>query len=142
MNTKKIGFWGAFLATVVLAGCATSHDTERVRMNSYMSKTKAPVKYTETARPLIYSKVRDPSSTIINYFSGPKPGAFTPFMGDEFYGYVVCYNVNTKNILRTYTGNRLYLYMFEGEKVVLEAVQSGLDPVTDKRIAAACTKAL
>lgn len=132
------------LSALFLGGCATNHDEAKKKKDIFVSSTPAPVNFTETAKKQILGSVRDPAynATLINHFSGPKVGSFTPLFGEQYYGYVTCYNVDTKNFLGMFTGNRLYMYIFHGENIMLEAKQSGFDPITDKNIAETCKKAL
>lgn len=141
---KKLLVSLGILGALALSGCATNHDEAKKKKDIFMSNTPAPVNYTETAKKHILGSVSDPTFnvTLINHFAGPKVGSFTPLFGEQYYGYVTCYNVDTKNFLGMFTGNRLYLYIFHGESVILEAKQSGFDPITDKNIAETCKKAL
>lgn len=129
----------AVLTLGLLGGCATNHDWKKAQIKNIEKTVAKPVDYDSTSKKLIRSKVRDLKGTTIEKFAGPKPGSFKPLFGPESYGYVVCYNVNTKNLLGIHTGNRLYMYIYDGETAQLEAIQSGVDLLSDKRISETCS---
>lgn len=139
---KKISLLTISAASILMTGCSTTHDWNKALLEDTKRNSVLVENYDSIARQRIMNKVSNKDFTTIELYSGPKVGSFKPLFTPEMYGYVVCYNVNTKNILGGQTGNRLHLFVFKNNSILVEASQSSLDPIQDKRIAESCEKAL
>lgn len=136
---KKIAL---LFSVAMIAGCSTNHDWQKFMLEDTEKKVTLISNYDEIARKRITTELKDPASTTISRFSGPKIGMFKPLLSENVYGYAVCYNVNTKNSFGQYTGNRLHLFIFKNEGIAWQSSQNGLDILQDGRIADTCKAVL
>jgi hypothetical protein len=100
-----------------LVGCA---DMAQNKINKTMTAEdyKTPKNYKTILPAEIKSSLKDPYSSQITLYSGPKFTSFRPGFLADYYGYGVCYSVNAKNSYGGYVGEKLFMFLMDGDKIV------------------------
>lgn len=109
------------LALFLLSACVNLPSPTQEKDADYGA---FPNNYKEIARDYLMSELRDPSSIEIKNVSEPSK----QWIGDKFtgikYGYLVCVEVNSKNLLGNLTGLRSDALLIRDD-VVIDYVKDG-----------------
>lgn len=120
-----------------LVGCA---DMAQNQKNKTMTAEdyKKPTNFQNILPAKIKSNLKDPYSAQINLYSGPKFTSFRPGFFADYYGYGVCYSVNAKNSYGGYVGERLFMFLMDGDKILWRENQTGEVAISNSTIARFC----
>ena len=106
------------IAVILMAGCSSTiqpiePDTRPFDASGY---GPPPENYENAIKQLMGQVLFDPYSAVFNFSTPPKQGWFVG--GDPFrYGYIVCAQINAKNRMGGYSGQKTYMYFFENGKL-------------------------
>ena len=121
--------------SIFLTACAQSGYIKE--SDPDISKIQKPTMAEDLSRLWIMERLKDPYSAQIQKVAGPKLYGYQ--YGFKIRkGYVLCYSVNAKNSDGGYTGNKLYLFQYDGNDRQLVDIQERDDPIGASRIINAC----
>lgn len=132
INLLLVGLLG-----LSLIGCA---DMAQNQKNKTMTAEdyKKPTNFQNILPTEIKSNLKDPYSAQINLHSGPKFTSYRPGFFADYYGYGVCYSVNAKNSYGGYVGERLFMFIMDGDKILWRENQTGEVAISNSTIARFC----
>jgi hypothetical protein len=123
--------------SLIMVGCADMAQIKREEGKTQKDYT-IPTRHNELIPMIIKSSLKDPYSAKIELYSGPKFTSFRPGFFADYSGYGVCYTVNAKNSYGAYAGSRMYLFIMDGDKIVLTEVQDNTNPIGASQIINKC----
>lgn len=102
----------------VLAGCATIITMEQWQSADF-GKKLAKAEYLDYIKQDVRRSLIDPNSMIIECNDGKKGWAKENRLYNPQFGWVVYCEVNARNRFGGYTGSKSYIYLFNGDRVLV-----------------------
>ena len=126
---------------LTMFGCADMAQIKREEGKTQKDYV-VPTRHNELIPKIIKFSLKDPYSAQIELYSGPKFTSFRPGFFADYSGYGVCYTVNAKNSYGAYVGTRMYLFIMDGDKIVLTKAQNNDNLIGDAQIRNKCNSLL
>ena len=115
LRGHKVGnkkFFLVFLLPLFLAGCATKGVSKNEMQNAYYGQKPNEQEKIGIITEYVKNNLIDPDSLKLRC-SSPRKGWARPFNRDPVtFGYVFACGVNAKNRMGGYSGERLYVFLF------------------------------
>lgn len=118
---------GLFMV-ILFTGCSASAQkvilptSEQIESADY---GEYPTNYEELVKKHITNLLIDPTSPIFSDWKEPKKGWYQERYGQKklYYGYKVCFFVNSKNRMGGYAGKSQYLVIINNNQIVFDSIK-------------------